>query len=379
MTSRVVLAGGGTSGHVLPALAIAESLVDLGVPTNDMLYVGATRGIENRLVPESGLRLETLDVTGLQRSFSPKNVLRNLGFLPRLVRARRHARTLLRDFRADVVVSVGGYASLPAVLAARSLGVPIVVVSYDRRPGRSSEISARWATRCAVAFPDSTLPRAVHTGAPVRRAIRLVDRDRDRDRARDRLGVPRESFFVAVMGGSLGSGALNDAVRAFVGEFSSDPRIHVRHVAGERFVDGVRTSMSSLPSDTDRRMGYDVVGYEPDMASVYAAADLLVARGGAGTVAEVAVTGVPAILAPWSGAADDHQTANVAWLADEGAAVLVADDAGPDSLARVMDELRRDPVRRHSLGERAHALGDLNRQGAVARLVLDVAHGVETK
>lgn len=379
MTTRVVLAGGGTSGHVLPALAIAESLADLGVPTSDILYMGAARGVETRLVPEAGLRLETLDVTGLQRSLSPTNIRRNLSFVPRLLAARRRARRLLREFGADVVVSVGGYASLPAVLAARSLGVPIVVVSYDRRPGRSSEISARWATRCATAFPDSSLPRAVHTGAPVRRTIRLVDRRNARDEARDRLGVSHGAFFVAVVGGSLGSGALNDAVHALVGEFRGDPGIHVRHVAGERFVEGVRASMSPFLNDPDRRIGYDLVGYEADMASVYAGADLLVARGGAGTVAEVAATGVPAILVPWSGAADDHQSANVAWLVDDGAAFLVNDQAGPDSIVRAIDELRRDPVRRQLLGERAFALGDLNRHGAVARLVLDVASGAESK
>ncbi len=379
MTARVVLAGGGTSGHVLPALAVAESLTDLGVPPSDILYIGARRGIEVRLVPEAGLRLETLDVSGLQRSFSLANIRRNAAFVPRLLTARRRARRLLREFGADVVVSVGGYASLPAVLAARSLGVPIVVVSYDRRPGRSSEISARWATRSAVAFPDSTLPRAVHTGAPVRRAIRQVDRSANAQVARERLGVSRESFFVAVVGGSLGSGALNDAVRAFVGEFAGDSGVHVRHVAGERFVEGVRESMKSLLADPDRRIGYDLVAYESDMAAVYAGADLLVARGGAGTVAEVAVTGVPAVLVPWSGAADDHQTANVAWLADEGAAILVADANLPDSLVRVMSELRQDRNRLRSLGEQAHRLGDLNRRGAVASLVLDVASGVESR
>lgn len=379
MTARVVLAGGGTSGHVLPALAVAESLIDLGVPRDHILYVGARRGIEARLVPEAGLRLETLDVSGLQRSFSPADIRRNLAFVPRLVTARRRARRLLRDFGAEVVVSVGGYASLPAVLAARSLGIPIVVVSYDRRPGRSSEISARWATRSAVAFPDSSLPRAVHTGAPVRRSIRRVDRSADRAAARERLGIASGDFFVAVVGGSLGSGALNDAVRALVGEFAGEAGVHVRHVAGERFVEGVRASMNSLLNAPGRRIGYDLVGYEPDMASVYAGADLLVARGGAGTVAEVAVTGVPAILVPWSGAADDHQTANVAWLADEGAAVLIEDASLPDSLVKIVSELRQDRARLHSLGEHAHRLGDLNRRGAVANLVLDVARGVASR
>ena len=374
MTVRVVLAGGGTSGHVLPALAVAESLRELGVPNENILYIGARRGVETKLVPEAGVRLETFDVSGLQRSISPRSVLRNLAFLPRLGRARRGARRLLREFGADVVVSVGGYASLPAVLAARAEKVPVVVVTYDRRPGRSSEMTARWAAATAAAFPDTKLPRARHTGAPVRRAVREVDRRADRDAARARLGVGIDEFFVAVVGGSLGSGVLNDAVVACVRESGGDTGLHFRLVAGDRFVADVREAMASVIGASSG-VGCDVVGYELDMASVYAAADLLVARGGAGTVAEVAVTGIPAILVPWSGAADDHQTENVRWLSDQDAAVMLRDETVVAELSSTMAALRSDAQRRLDIGRRAHQLGELNRRNEVARLVLEVAGG----
>ncbi|HEU4840195.1 MAG TPA: glycosyltransferase, partial [Ilumatobacteraceae bacterium] len=175
-----VVTGGGTAGHVLPALAIAEALVDHGHDPTEIHYVGALRGIETRLLPATPFPHTFLDVTGLQRELNMANVRRNTTMVPKLVTARRAAVRLLRELAPRVVVSVGGYASLPAVLAARRLRIPVVVVSYDRRPGRASALTARIAAVAAVAYPDSPLPRAVVTGAPLRRHILAVDRARDR-------------------------------------------------------------------------------------------------------------------------------------------------------------------------------------------------------
>ena len=207
-----VVTGGGTAGHVLPALAVAEQLVDRGHDSGEILYVGAQRGIETRLVPPTGFPHVFFDVVGVQRRLDRAN----LGFLPKLARATASATTLLRERRPRVVVSVGGYASLPAVLAARRLHVPIVVVSYDRRPGRASQLAARFAAASAVSFPESGLPRAELTGAPLRRSVLAVDRERDRGSARAALGLPADRFVIVVAGGSLGSAALNEVVAAFV-------------------------------------------------------------------------------------------------------------------------------------------------------------------
>ncbi|NNE13063.1 MAG: glycosyltransferase, partial [Ilumatobacter sp.] len=313
-----VVAGGGTAGHVLPALSVAEALAERGHDPSTIHVMGAQRGIETRLLPETPFPHTFLDVVGLQRSLSR----RNLGFLPKMWRARRRAIELFRVGRPRVVVSVGGYASLPAVLAARALDIPVVVVSYDLTPGRASRLAARWAAACAVAFPDSNLPRATVTGAPLRRDILDVDRDRDRAAARDELGVSPDRFLVAVMGGSLGSGVLNEVVGHLLETHRGDRSLAIRHVVGERFLDA-----ASEPLDGTNGVLYQPVGYEPRMAAVYAAADLLVGRGGASTVNEVAVTGTPAILVPWAASAEDHQTANVRWLSDVGGAVHVEEDA----------------------------------------------------
>jgi UDP-N-acetylglucosamine:LPS N-acetylglucosamine transferase len=328
--------------------------------------------VETSLVPPTGTPAVFDDVVGLQRSMRAWRA--NLGFLPRLWRARRAAVVRFRRDRPSVVVSVGGYASLPAVLAARRLKVPIVVVSYDRRPGRSSRITSRFAEVSATAFPESPLPRAVHSGAPVRAEIRRLDRARERDAARRRLGVPLDRFLVVIVGGSLGSGALNAAVESLVRQCRGDDSLAVFHVAGDRFVDEVRERMNQLLID-DESVSYHVVGYHDHMVDLYAAADLVVARGGAGTVAEIATVGVPSVLVPWSGAADDHQTENVRWLSDAGAARLVTDGRIADELADVVRTLREQPQRLAEMARLAHDLGAVNRRAAVADVVIDVAEG----
>lgn len=358
-----VVTGGGTSGHVLPAIAVAESLVARGHDPASIHYVGAQRGIETRLLPGTPFPHTFLDVVGFQRRITR----RNLGFVPKLWHARRQAVALFRELQPRVVVSVGGYASMPAVFAAGATGVPIVVVSYDRLPGRASKLAARRAAACAVAFPDSPLPRATLTGAPVRQAVLDVDRDRDRAQARRALSLPADRFVVAVMGGSQGSGVLNDAVRALLGRWATDRSVAIRHAVGERF-------LADAPAASDGADGvlYQPVGYEPDMPLVYAAADLLVGRGGASTVHEVAVTGIPAVLVPWAQSAEDHQTLNVRWLADAGAAVWLAES----DIARLPDEierLRSDAGARRALSNNASLLGEVHRGGALARLVESVA------
>ena len=357
-----VVTGGGTAGHVLPAIAVAEALVASGHDPATIRYVGSERGIERRLLPDTPFPHTFCDVVGFQRRLDR----RNLGFVPKMASATRSMIRAFRDDRPSVVVSVGGYASMPSVFAAERLDVPIVVVSYDRTPGRASRLAARRAAACAVAFEGSPLPRAEVTGAPLRRAILDVDRVADRASAREALEIPDDRFVVAVMGGSLGSGPLNDAIRNYLVDHRDDVGLAVHQVAGERFAADIER-IEGEPGVIHR-----VVGYEPNMAAVYAAADLLVGRGGASTVHEVAATGIPSILVPWPGATDDHQRDNIEWLTEVGGAVMLRDD----ELARLgseIERLRADPAACTALSTAAAVRGEVHRRGALARLIERVA------
>ncbi len=365
---RFVVAGGGTAGHVLPALAIADALLARGHPPATVHFVGARRGMEAHLVPARGYPGTWLEVRGIQRSLTPANLLAAARFVPAIARGVR----LLRALRPAAVVSVGGYASLPAVAAGRLLGIPIVAVSYDVVPGRASLVAARLATATAVAFPGSRLSRAVLTGAPLRPEIAGLDRAAQRARAREALHLPLDRFVVLVVGGSLGSGVLNDVVADLVAARHADRGLAVRHVVGER------NARRGLPRRRDGWEGivYAAVAYEPRMDLAYAAADVVVARAGATTVAELGAVGAPSVLVPWKLAAEDHQTANARVLGDAGAAVVLAeDDLTAARLAAELDALRHDPERLAAMGAAASATGRRDGAARIAELVEHVAEG----
>ena len=360
-----VVTGGGTSGHVLPALAIMDRLVAAGHQPGTLHYVGSRRGIEVRLVGPRGYATALLDVVGLQRSLHP----RNLAFVPKMLWATWKAWRLLGRLRPRVVVNVGGYASMPATFAARLRRCPVVVVSYDQRPGLASRVASRFAAAVAAAFAVSPLPRARTTGAPIRPEIITVDRGRDRAGARARLDLPDDRFVITVFGGSLGARAVNQAVAAVVERWADRRDVCIYHVVGERFVTevpGERTAASGIM--------YRVIGYEDRMPLLYAASDLMVTRAGASTIAELAATGTPAIIVPWPDAAENHQLDNARTLSDIGAAVLLEQaDLDGATLAAAIDELLGDAPALAAIGARAHAEGARHRGDALIELITEVA------
>lgn len=365
MTCFAVVTGGGTSGHALPALAIMDRLLGHGHSADELHYVGTTRGIEARLLPPTGYAYTLLDVVGLQRGLSK----RNLAFVPKMVSATWRARSLLRRVRPRVVVNVGGYASMPATFAARWCRVPVVVVSYDRRPGLASKLSARFAKASAAAFPDSPLPRAHTTGAPLRPEIISLDRARDRESARASLGLPADRLVITAFGGSLGARAINEAVAGLVERWSDRADVAVHHVAGDRW-------LVDAPPARDGAAGimYDVIGYEDRMPLLYAASDLMITRAGASTIAELAATGMPAVVVPWPGAAENHQVDNARTLTDVGAAVLLEEaDLTVDRLATVLADLLDHPDRLAEVGARAFAEGERHRGDSLIDLIETVA------
>jgi UDP-N-acetylglucosamine--N-acetylmuramyl-(pentapeptide) pyrophosphoryl-undecaprenol N-acetylglucosamine transferase len=376
-----VIAGGGTAGHVLPGVAIGLALVARGHAPESIHFVGSDRGIERRLVPEAGFPLTVLPGRGIQRKVSARAIADNAVALYGLARAAGRAFTLVRNERPRVLVALGGYASVPAAVAAAVLRVPIVVAEQNAVPGAANRLVARVARRSAVSFPDTALPRAVFTGNPVRAEVRAIDRGRDRARARAKLGIDDGRLLVAVFGGSLGARRINDAVLCAAERWIDRGDLALRHVIGERDWDRYRDRAGALAAaGGPARIQYQPVVYEDDMPTLYAAADIALCRSGATSVAELAAVGLPSVLVPLPGAPGDHQSANARYLVDAGAAVLVPD---PQCDARRVDAevggLLREPALLARMAAAARSVARPDAGDHVARLVDEIADGTRAE
>jgi undecaprenyldiphospho-muramoylpentapeptide beta-N-acetylglucosaminyltransferase len=370
--SWAVIAGGGTAGHVLPGIAIAQALVERGHAPETIHFVGSERGIERRLVPAAGFRLTVLPGRGIQRRVTADNI----GALAGLARAVGRAFSVVRRERPAVVVALGGYASVPAALAAAVLRIPIVVAEQNAVPGLANRLVARVAKASAVSFRDTGLPRAVITGNPVRAEVRSVDRTRDRARARTALGIDQGRAFVAVFGGSLGARRINDAVFDAVDGWRSRSDLAVRHVVGSRDWARNASRIAALSGGGPDGIDYRAVEYEDDMPTLYAAADIVLCRAGATSVAELAVVGLPALLVPLPGAPGDHQTANARALVDVGAAVTLRDELCTGARVAVeIDGLLREPALLARMAGAALAAARPDADRRVARLIEEHARG----
>jgi UDP-N-acetylglucosamine--N-acetylmuramyl-(pentapeptide) pyrophosphoryl-undecaprenol N-acetylglucosamine transferase len=363
VTDRVdaVVAGGGTAGHVLPGLAIARALVDRGCTVH---YVGAERGIEARLVPPTGIPVTLLPGRGIQRRLTPAN----LGAVAGIVRAAWRAVRLVRRLRPRVVVGVGGFASVPCVLAAVLWRVPIVVAEQNTHPGAANRLAARFAKATAVAFPGTPLPRAVLTGNPVRPEVLAVDRAAQGDDAKDAFGIPRDRAVVLVAGGSLGALSINRAVAGLADRWSDRTDVAIRHVVGERDWDAIHRPPPA------GALVYQQVRYEDDMPRALAAADLGVFRSGSSMCFELAAVGLPSVLVPSPFVTGDHQTGNARLLAGAGGAVVVPDaDLTPERLDAELSALLADRDRRAAMTEAVRSFARPDAAERVAALALQHA------
>jgi UDP-N-acetylglucosamine--N-acetylmuramyl-(pentapeptide) pyrophosphoryl-undecaprenol N-acetylglucosamine transferase len=386
-----VVAGGGTGGHVLQALAVARALEARGHPAGSIELVGSRRGQEASLLAGEGFPLTLLPGRGIVRKIGIDELVANAGAVAGLAWATCRELSALARRRPRVVVSVGGYAAFPAAVAAVALGIPLVLVNIDAVPGLVHRLLGRRAAASAVAFSGTPLPRAVVTGTAVRQEIRDVDRTpASAAAARRALGIPAGRTVVGVVGGSLGARRINRAVVDLAARWAGRSDVALFHVTGQRDVDEVRQAiaragMAAVTSDTagDRAanpavdgavegegLSYRVVAFERHMRLLYEAADLLVCRAGAVTVAELSVAGVASVLVPLAGAPGDHQTANARALVDAGAAVLVPDERCDGAhLSEVVGALVATPGRRAAMAAAALALGRPDAADRVAEVV----------
>jgi UDP-N-acetylglucosamine--N-acetylmuramyl-(pentapeptide) pyrophosphoryl-undecaprenol N-acetylglucosamine transferase len=346
-----MVAGGGTAGHVLPALAIAEALVAAGHPRDTIHMVGSVRGLEAKLYPEAGYPVTLLPGRGIERRLSVQNLRSALALFKAFARAWR----LVGKQRPRIVVSVGGYASLAIGLVAAVRRIPIVVAEQNAAPGAANRWVGRFAKASAVSFPDTPLPRAVVTGNPVRAEIAAIDRPQDTEAARHKLDVYPGRRVVLVMGGSLGALRINKAVLAALTRWAGRTDLHIRHVVGRRDWNLISDAEPPLPPGAPLR--YQAVEYEDDMATALAAADVVVCRSGSSTCFELLAAGLPSVLVPSPNVTADHQTANARHMVAMGAAVVVPDrEMNGERLVTEVDTLLfGDPRRLHALAGAARA------------------------
>lgn len=362
------MSGGGTAGHVYPALAVAGNLA---AEHDDVSFVGTPAGLEARLVPEAGIAFRALSAEGFDRG-RPWTLLTSSA---RIAASTLRAWRWLGEKRPDAVVGFGGYVSIPLGLAATLRGVPLVLHEQNSVPGLANRILSRWATAVGVTYEESAAlmahpERVVVTGNPVRPAVL----GSSRRLGREGLGLRDAATVLLVFGGSRGARHLNSALVGLSQRLLLMPELQIIHVAGKAEVASVRDALEAAGGDGGGR--WRVVDYLDDMGSALAASDLIVARAGATSIAEITALGLPAVLVPYPFATDDHQTKNAAAMVARGAAQLVADcDLDGERFGDVVVGLLGDPSRRATMSAASRALGRPDAAKRVAELVRHASQG----
>ncbi len=361
---RAILAGGGTGGHVIPALAIANELKKSYAA--EVLFMGTARGIENRLVPAAGYPLQLVRV-GALKNVSLMTRAKTAFDLPRAV---WDAGRMLNEFAPDVVIGVGGYASGPAMLAAVVKHIPTLAFEPNVVPGFANRVVARFVSGAAVHFEETAkyFRHAEVTGVPVRQAFFEIPVPTNKKRS----DVPT----LLVFGGSQGAHAINEAMLRCLPELRRQaPGIHIIHQTGERDYNDALAAYRSFCDAAGEPA--EVFKFIEDMPAAFARADLLVCRSGASTVAEITAAGKPAVFVPFPRAADDHQRVNAEALARSGAAVVVEESKLEGVwLAETIAALLGDPRRLHAMSEAARSLAHPNAARDIAAMAAKVA-GIE--
>jgi UDP-N-acetylglucosamine--N-acetylmuramyl-(pentapeptide) pyrophosphoryl-undecaprenol N-acetylglucosamine transferase len=350
MKMKVMIAAGGTGGHIYPGIAVANEIIRRD-PSSEVLFVGTSRGLETKIVPENGFQLALINSAGL-KNVGIKGKLRGLMILPKsFVEARR----LLREFRPNVVVGAGGYVSGPVLMMAVVMGIPTLVMDSNALPGFTNRKLAKFVDRAALTFQEA-LPyfgkKGTVTGNPVRKEFFDV-----KPKART------DQTSVLVFGGSQGARAINSAVIGALEHMNGEREsTRVVHQTGEADFEKVRTAYLEHGWEAA-----DIRPYISDMMSEFEKADILICRAGATTCAEIAAAGKAAIMIPLPTAADDHQRKNAEAMQSAGAAkMIIQDDLSPELLASTLTELVRSPDKIASMEAAAKKLA---RQDAAASTV----------
>ena len=358
---RVIISGGGTGGHIYPAISIANALRKID-PQIEILFVGAEGRMEMEKIPEAGYRIIGLPVAGLHRSLS----LKNISVLIKLLKSLNKAKKVIKEFRPDVVVGVGGYASGPVLRQAGRMGIPTLIQEQNSYAGVTNKLLAKKAATICVAYDgmEKYFPagKIIKTGNPVRQNfenLRSLQHE-----ALSFFNLKKEFPVILVLGGSLGAGTINNSLSENINKLR-DSDCQWLWQTGKYYFENVKALVSLTFSGN-----ISVHGFINRMDYAYAAADIIVSRAGAGTISELCLVGKPAILIPSPNVAEDHQTRNAEALTKRDAALLIADNQAVKSLVDEAIKLIADKTRRDRFSENIRKMADKDADLRIAREVL---------
>lgn len=362
---RVILSGGGTGGHIYPAITIAKEIAK--IEDAEILFVGTPQGMEAKIIPKEGYNFKAIPVSGLKR----KVTFENLKIIMQAAGSLFKAKRILNQFKPDVVIGTGGYVCGPILMAAALSGIPTLIQEQNVIPGITNKILSRIVKCIALGyeaakkrFPNPE--KCIYTGNPIRPDISLAQRTA----SREKLGIASDTFMVLVTGGSRGARTINRAMIGVHKHFRDDESICLYHVTGELEYKTVKNALGEVEDDRYGQ-GSRIVKYEHDMPSAMAAADLIICRSGAISLAELAARDLPSILIPYPYAAEDHQTFNARVFVAAGAAKMIVDKYLTEKeLIQDISDLRNEPRTLEAMSEASGTLKKIHAGSDIARLAL---------
>lgn len=365
---RIIISGGGTGGHIFPAVSIANAIREIS-PSAEILFVGAEGRMEMQRVPAAGYEIKGLPVAGFDR----KHLWRNVSVLIKLMKSRRLARKIVSEFRPQVAVGVGGYASGPTLDVAQKMGIPTLLQEQNSYAGVTNKLLAKKAKRICVAyegmerfFPAEAI---MMTGNPVRQ--NLLHAHHTREEAIAAMGLDPAKRTVLLIGGSLGARTLNDSVLENLSLIRQQKHIQFVWQTGKYYSQSIAERLAAQRCPENLK----VMDFISNMDVAYAATDLVISRAGAGSISEFCLLGKPVILVPSPNVAEDHQTKNAMALVQKDAALFVADAEAPRTLVPLAVNTVNDAAKLASLSENVKKLAMPNAAEVIAREVIKLAEG----
>jgi UDP-N-acetylglucosamine--N-acetylmuramyl-(pentapeptide) pyrophosphoryl-undecaprenol N-acetylglucosamine transferase len=368
--TRIIISGGGTGGHVFPAIAIANA-IKLREPGSEILFIGAKGRLEMEKVPAAGYRIEGLNIRGLQRRLT----LKNLSFPFKVISSMIRAKQVIRKFKPDVVVGVGGYASGPTLKAAARNKIPTVIQEQNSYPGITNKLLAKKADKICVAYEGMERffrkEKVIITGNPVRQDILALDGKKGK--ALQHFSLKEGKITILVLGGSLGSGTINRSIQQCIEEKITDHGVQLLWQTGKHYFE----SITANPA-TGKAPDVHVLGFIDRMDLAYAAADIVISRAGAIAISELCIAGRPVILIPSPNVAEDHQTKNAEALVKKQAAILLKDSEAVVTLYGLVTNLIADKDLQSKLSKNIAGMAIPDAADRIAAETLSLVKNIDT-